>query len=254
MDFTGKTILLTGASSGIGKALAFELAAEKCNLILIARRLELLNELKKELAQFETKITAIQCDVSAKNEVIEAFGKIKTEYDKIDIAVLNAGVSKRITANKFDSKIAEQTFGANIMGIVYWVEQLLPEFLKRKEGWIVGVSSLADNRGYSGSGFYCASKAAVTNYLEGLRIELKSSNVKVTTVRPGFVYTPMTANHKHPMPFIMSPEKAARIIVRGLKKKKRIIQFPFLLVQLTRLIGILPGRLYELLASKFQYE
>lgn len=251
MRLTGKTILLTGASTGIGKALAFELAKEKCNLILVARRIELLEEIQKELHQINGNVTIAKCDVGVKAEVESAYQLIKTTYNKIDIAILNAGMSKRVTVKTYDSRIAEQTFATNVLGIIYWVEQLLPEFINRKEGWIVGVSSLADNRGYSGSSFYCASKAAVTNYLEGLRIECKQYNIKITTVKPGFVTTPMTDGNKHPMPFIMPPGKAARIIVSGLKRNKRMIQFPRRLVLITKIIGIIPGRIFDFLAVKF---
>ncbi|MCL6096997.1 MAG: SDR family NAD(P)-dependent oxidoreductase, partial [Bacteroidetes bacterium] len=144
------------------------------------------------------------------------------------------------------------TFGVNVLGIIYWIEQLLPEFLQRKNGTIVGVSSLADNRGYSCSGFYCASKAAVTNYLEGLCVELKPHGIKVVTVKPGFVKTPMTDQNKFKMPMLMSPEKAASKILTGIKKEKRVIQFPLPMVLLTRIVGLIPGRLYEWLAVKLK--
>lgn len=113
---------------------------------------------------------------------------------------------------------------------------------------------MADGRGYSGSGYYCASKAAVTNYLEGLSIEAKAHGIKVTTIRPGFVITPLTNDNKYPMPFILTAEKAAKIIVKGLKNKKRLIQFPFLLVALSKLIELIPDRIFEYLMAKFKHE
>lgn len=250
----GKTILITGASTGIGKALAFELAKENCNLILIARRKKLLNNIKRELRNFKIKVTPLKCDVGEKADVANAYKEIKKEHTKIDIAILNAGLSRRITLKNYDSKTAEKIFGANVMGIIYWIEQLLPDFLKRKDGWIVGASSMADGRGYSGSGYYCASKAAVTNYLEGLSIEAKAHGIKVTTIRPGFVITPLTNDNKYPMPFILTAEKAAKIIVKGLKNKKRLIQFPFLLVALSKLIELIPDRIFEYLMAKFKHE
>ncbi len=133
--------------------------------------------------------------------------------------------------------------------MVYFIEEILPDFIDRREGMIVGVSSLADNRGYSGSGFYCASKAAVSIFLEGLRVDLKKHNIKVITVKPGFVKTPMTDKNDFRMPFIMSAERAANIILKGIRKKKSLIQFPFRMVLLTRLIGFLPGRIYEFLSG-----
>lgn len=252
MNLRDKIILITGASSGIGKALAIKLAREQCKLILAARRTDLLEELKKELQLPDDRVLISKCDVSKKEEVKSAHESIKQKFGRVDVAVLNAGVGYRVTPKNYDSKFAENTFGANIFGIIYWVEQLLPDFLNRKEGTIVGVSSLADNRGYSGSGFYCASKAAVTNYLEGLRVELKPLGVKIITVKPGFVRTPMTDKNKFKMPLLMHADKAAHIIIEGIKKEKRLIQFPLPMVWLTRLVGLLPGRLYEWLAVKLK--
>ena len=113
----------------------------------------------------------------------------------------------------------------------------------------VGVSSLADSKGYSKSGFYSASKAAATIYLEGLRTELIDYNVKVLTVRPGFVKTLMTDKNEFKMPFMMSTEKAAKIIIAGIEKEKRMIQFPWQMVLITRLIPSIPSSLYEKLES-----
>lgn len=260
MNFNGKIVLLTGASTGIGKGIALKLINENCKLVLIARRTELIEEYLTHLQITNDKLRLtngqpliIKCDVSKKNEVANAYKLIKEKFDKIDVAILNAGTGHRVTVRNYSSKFAEEIIGANLFGIIYWVEQLLPEFVARKEGMIVGVSSLADNRGYSGSGFYSASKAAATTYLEGLRIELKPFNIKVVTVRPGFVKTPMTDKNEFKMPWLMNIEKAAEIIIGGIKKEKRIIQFPLQMVLLTRLIGLLPGRFYEWLAGKAKY-
>ena len=250
MDLRNKTVLITGASSGIGKAIARRMAAEKCNLILLSRRTQLLDELKSTLPEYTYPPVIVKCDVSSKKEVAAAYEQIKAKTGKIDIAFLNAGVGRSVNIEKYNSDNATETFGANFFGIIFWVEQLLPDFLNRKEGLIVGVSSLADNRGFPGSGFYCASKAAVSVYLEGLRVELNPYNIKVITVKPGFVKTPMTDQNKFKMPFLMSADRAAGIIVDGIKKGKRIIQFPLPMVVLTRLAGLLPGSLYEWIASK----
>jgi len=250
LKFNNRVVLVTGASSGIGKALAYQLAKENCKLVLLARRIELLELLYNELQLNNDQSLIIKCDVSRKDDVAYAYELIKGKFGGVDIAILNAGYGHKVTVENYNSRFAEDTFGANIFGIVYWVEQLLPKFVEKKEGVIVGVSSLADNRGYSGSGFYCASKAAASIYLEGLRVELKPHGVKVITVRPGFVRTPMTKNNEYEMPMLMEPEKAAQIIIDGIKKGKSIIQFPWQMVLLTRLIGIIPNSLYEWLAGK----
>lgn len=250
MTLSGKTILLTGASTGIGKAIAQNLLKQDCNLILIARRTELIEDFIHQSQITSNQPLVLRCDVSKKEEVSNAYAQIKQKFGGIDIAILNAGIGRTVTVNTFNSKDAEDTFGANMFGIVYWVEQLLPDYLKKKSGVIAAVSSLADNRGFSGSGFYCASKAAATTFLEGLRVELKPHNIKVITIRPGFVRTPMTDQNNFKMPLLVEPEKAAEIILDGIKKEKRVIQFPWQIYLATRLIGALPGRVYEWLAGK----
>lgn len=258
MTFTNKTILLTGASSGIGKALAQKLAMIDCTLILTARRTNLIEEYLSNLNNKRAEIIIDSCDVANKNSVSESMIKIKTRLadgqgkikNNIDIAILNAGTSYRTDITEFNSKHAEEIFGVNVMGIVYWIEQLLPQMMKRKNGMIVGTASLADSRGYAKSEFYCASKAAVTKILEGLRVELHPYNVKVITVKPGFVKTPMTDKNKFKMPFIISPDKAADIIFRGIEKEKPVIAFPPVLTFASWLGGILPSSIYEFFARR----
>jgi len=250
MTFNEKTILLTGASTGIGKAIALKLLTQKCNLVLVARRSELIEEFVLSQKNKTADVLVLNCDVSKKEEVDSAYKKIKEKFGGVDVAILNAGIGRTVTVDTFNSKDAEDTFGANVFGLIYWVEQLLPELLKKKDGIIAAVSSLADNRGYSGSGFYCASKAAASTFLEGLRVELKPHNIRVISIRPGFVRTPMTDQNKFNMPLLMEPEQAAEIILRGIEREKRIIQFPFATYLVTRIVGFLPGGLYEWLAGK----
>ncbi len=248
MKFESKTILITGASTGIGKAISQKLLHKSCNLVLIARRNSLIMDYLNEISGLEAKVKIIKCDVSNKNEVEDAYKAAISEFGEIDIAILNSGVGFHITPLTFDSKYAEETININFLGVVYWIEQLLPEMIKRKEGIIAPVSSLADNRGFSGSGFYCASKAALSIFLEGLSIDLKKYGIKVITIKPGFVKTPMTDKNKFKMPFIMSAEKSADYILKGIEREKSIIQFPILTVIGSKIIGLLPNWLYKSLA------
>lgn len=247
MDFNNKVILVTGASTGIGKAIAEKLLGVNCNLVLTARRPELI---EKYVNRVQNKINdplILKNDVSKKEDTAEAYKKIIEKFGRVDVAILNAGVGFHVKVEEYNSVFADQTFGTNLLGVIYWVEQLIPGFIKRKEGIIAGVSSLADNRGYGG--FYSSSKAALTNYLEGLSVELKNYGVKVITIRPGFVDTPINSKNNYKMPFMMNAEKAAEIILSGIEKEKRLIQFPWQMVWITKLIGAMPGSLYELLAS-----
>jgi short-subunit dehydrogenase len=250
MDFKNKTVLLTGASSGIGYSLAKLLPKENCSIALISRRIEILDKLVNEIGSANVKVLAYKCDVGEINEVKTTFGDIKKDFGKIDIAILNAGTSSRKDIRTYSASVANEIFKVNTLGIVNCVEQLLPDFINRKEGMIVGVSSLAESRGFPKSGFYNASKAAATLLLESLRIELKPYNIKVVIVKPGFVRTPMTDKNEFHMPFIIDVDKAAKIILNGIKKEKKIVQFPLPIVIGSKLVKFMPDWLFDLIMSK----
>lgn len=249
MNFKNSVILLTGASSGIGYQLAKDLADKGAQLALISRRTELLQSLVGILKD-KTKINYYKCDVTLKSEVIETISNIKKDFAKIDIAILNSGIGFRSGVLEYSSDAAEKTFNTNVLGAIYCIEQLLPEFISEKRGVIVGVSSLGDGKGFPKSGFYSASKAALTIILESLRIELKKYNVKVITVKPGFVKTPMTDKNEFKMPYLMSVEEGSKIILDGLSRDKRIIEFPWQTTIGAKILRMIPTRWFEYLASK----
>ena len=249
MYFKNSVILLSGASSGIGYQLAKDFAKEGAQLALISRRADLLESLAGEINQ-NTSVKFYKCDVTIREEVEKTISQIKKDFGKIDIALLNSGVAFRSSVLDYNSKDAETTFNTNVLGAVYCIEQILPEFISEKRGTIVGVSSLGDGKGFPKSGFYSASKAAFTILLESLRIELKKYNVKVVTVKPGFVKTEMTDKNEFEMPFLMSVEKASKIIIDGLKKDKRIIEFPYGTTIGAKILRMMPTKWFEYLASK----
>jgi len=249
MTLNNKTVLITGASSGIGKAVGEKLLQINCNLILTARRNDIIENWVNKLENKKANILILKNDVINKSNVAQTFAKITEEFGNIDVAILNSGIGKNVTTQNFSSQIAEDIINTNFLGVVYWIEQLLPNMMKNKSGIIAPVSSLADNRGYSGSGFYCASKAALSIFAEGLSIDLAKFGIKVITIKPGFVKTKMTDQNKFKMPFMISAEKAAEKIIAGIKKEKSIIQFPFPTVLGAKFIGILPSWIYKLFAK-----
>ena len=250
MNFNNKVVVLTGASSGIGYHLAKLLPKENCFLALIARRKNILSELVNEICNQNNRVKAYQCDVGKLDEVQSTFEQIKKDFGRIDIAILNAGISSRTDIADYSSAQAKEIFDINTLGIVNCVEQVLPNFIQRKDGMIVGVSSLAESRGFPKSGFYNASKSAASLLLESLRIELKPYKIKVITVKPGFVRTPLTDKNKFHMPFLMDAEKAVNIIISGIKKEKKIIQFPLPTVIGAKLFKIMPNWLFDRIMSK----
>jgi short-subunit dehydrogenase len=249
INLSNKVVLLTGASTGIGRELVKKLAKEGLKIAILSRRKELLDALLNEV-DGNSRIISYKCDVRNFNEVQNVYEQIKKDLGELDIAILNSGVSYRISESVFEIEKAREIFDTNFFGVVNFIQLLKDDFIKRKSGVIVGVSSLADSRGFPSSGFYCASKAALTIFLESLRIELKKNNISVITVRPGFVRTPMTDKNEFYMPFLMEPDKAAEIIINGIKKNKRVIQFPFLLTLMVRMLRILPNGIFEFFASK----
>jgi short-subunit dehydrogenase len=244
-ELKNKRIILTGGSSGIGYQLSKKLLLEGCSLAVLARRKERLDKLTEETKGLGGNLFTYQCDVTDKIKVNNVITESIKIMGGIDIAILNSGVGRPDGIKKFSSENAYVVFNTNVLGIVNCIEALLPVFLEQKHGVIAGVSSLADNRGYSMSGVYCGSKAAVTMILESLSAELKMHGIKVVTIKPGFVRSEMTAQNNFKMPFLMNADKAADIIVKGLKNEKRIIQFPLMTVIGSKLIGLLPVRLYE---------
>lgn len=250
MQLKDKLILITGASGGIGEELAEQLADEKCRLALMARRGEKLLHVQESLRKSGADVSIFKCDVSNHSEVKKTIKDITTKLGNVDIAILNAGVSLKVKQGRFDSTNAEDTFDTNVLGMVYCFEELLPGFIERKGGVFIGVSSLADARGFPENGFYCASKAAATLFLESQRISLKKYGIKVITVKPGFVKTPMTEKNRFPMPFLMDVDRAASIIIKGIKKEKKIIQFPWQTVLGTKFLKILPDAIFEYIALK----
>ena len=250
MNLSNKNILITGASSGIGYELAKQFADEKCNLILVARRKEILDSLAQKIKTDENVILTYHCDIRNKSEVENVFSDIRKNINHIDIAILNSGVGLKSSIENFDSKLADETFEVNVLGLIYCVEELLKDFIPRKSGIIVGVSSISDVRGFPTNGFYCASKAAVSTFLESIRVELKRQNIQIITIRPGFVRTPMVSKNKFKMPFLMDANRAASIIINGIKKEKKIIEFPIGTVLGGRLLKILPNFIFDYLAAK----
>lgn len=170
------------------------------------------------------------------------------EFGAIDIAILNAGVGINHLLSIPHIETAQKTMAINYFGVVNFGSILLPYFKKRKNGYFIGISSLADARGFEGSGIYCSTKAALTSYLESARTELKHYGVKVMTIKPGFVFTNMTKKNKHSMPFIMDAQKAAKKIQRAIYRNKSHYSFPWQTQFGAYLLRIIPDNLYDRIA------
>jgi short-subunit dehydrogenase len=233
--------IVTGASSGIGRALAVRLAADGYRVGLIARRAELLQAVAGEIDRSGGTSTAAVADVGDRGSIRQAVAEIEDRLGPTDVMVANAGFGAPTRLDPLNIDDVEQTFRVNLMGVIYSIEAVLPGMLTRRRGHLLAVSSLAGDKGLPGESAYCASKAAVNVYMEGLRIALRDKGVVVTTVCPGFVQTPMAPMDAAATPFIMSAEAAADRIARLIARRRGgVHRFPRRMAMLMSLVAWLP--------------
>jgi short-subunit dehydrogenase len=238
--FAGRVVLLTGASSGIGRSLAKVLAAQGARVGLVARRREQLEALAEEIRQAGGAAAAAPADVGRRDQVLAAVQEVRGRLGPVDLLIANAGVGIPTRVDPLNAADIEAVLRCNFLGVVYAVEAVLPDMLRRGRGHLAAVSSLGAYRGFAGSEAYCASKAAVNTFLEGLRVRLRERNVAVTTICPGFVRTPMTEVNTFPMPWLLEADDAARRIVRALRRRRKVYNFPWQMTLLVKLSRWLP--------------
>ncbi|HEY7311261.1 MAG TPA: SDR family NAD(P)-dependent oxidoreductase [Gemmataceae bacterium] len=227
MSFAGQVAVVTGASSGIGWALARALAAEGCKLGLVARRREQLADLAAQIEKSGGAVAFAAADVAEREQAIAAIREVAERLGPVDLLLANAGVGAPTTVEPFNVADVEKMFRVNVLGVVYSLEAVLPGMLERRRGHLAAVSSIAAYKGLPGESGYTASKAAVNVFMEGLRIQLRGKGIAVTTICPGFVKTPMTEVNAFKMPWLLSADEAARRIVRALKRKRKVYNFPW---------------------------
>jgi short-subunit dehydrogenase len=237
MSFANRVAVITGASSGIGWALAKELARQGCQLGLVARRKDRLETLAQEIRASGGTAAIAPADVADRRQTVVAIHALRQELGPVDLLIANAGIGLPTPLEPLNIEQVESMFKVNTLGVVYAIEAVLPEMLERRQGHLAAVSSLASYKGLPGESAYCASKAAVNVYMEGLRIQLRERGIYVTTICPGFIKTPMTDVNTFPMPFMMDADRAAHLIVSALARKRKVFNFPLgtsLLMKLTR--------------------
>lgn len=246
-----KNAILTGASSGIGADLAKELVKRGYRIGLIARRGEILDERVRELESVGGTALALPADVTDETAIVEAVDRVRTEWGPIDLAIANAGIGIPTPAKRFVTADAVSVIRTNVEGTFTLFGATVPRMVERGEGHFVGIASIASFRGTPGGSVYSASKAAMRAFLEAARVELRHTNVDVTIVNPGFIETPMTEKNKFRMPFLMKPDKAARIIAEGIERRSPELSFPLPMVLLMRLMRILPIAVFDRVIGGF---
>ncbi len=240
--------LITGASSGIGAALARRLARHGEHVVLMARRRPLLEELAAEIAAAGSA-EALPCDVTDAAATRAAIDSILQRHGRIDRLILNAGGGGRTPPEQLKAAEMRAAFDLNVMGVAHVVEAALPALLRRRSGQIVAIGSIAGFRGLPHAAAYGAAKAALMNYVESLRLDLAPKGISVTLAAPGFIVSRDTRK-KRSKPMSIALDPAADILFAAILAKRPYVSFPWRLAWLARLMRLLPAGLYDPLIRK----
>ena len=236
-----KVIWITGASSGIGKALSIKFAQEGWIVAASARREGLLQELTK----INQNIHSFPLDVTNPEQCKKVFEEIKKKFNNIEISIFGTGIHDPNSEKRFNLEKIREIMEVNYFGTMNSINSVYDYYNDKKSGQISIISSVAGYRGLPAAGAYCASKSALTSFTESLRFEMIRKNVRVSLVSPGFIKTPMTDQNDFPMPMIKSPEFAAEQIYIGLTKKTGFeIHFPKAFTFFLKFLRILPNSIY----------
>jgi short-subunit dehydrogenase len=245
-------VFITGASSGIGAALAREYARRGARLGLVARRQAMLDEL---VASLPGTHHCYAVDVTNRDALIAAARDFEAASGGADIVIANAGISMGVLTEYYEDL---ETFGevlkTNILSLAYTFHPFIAPMRRRRGGKLVGIASVAGIRGLPGSEAYCASKAAALNYLEALRVELQRDGIRVLTIAPGFVRTPLTARNPYGMPFLMDADKFAHAAADAIAAGSTYSVIPWQMAVLAKVLRALPNWMYDRVMARRPYK
>lgn len=254
MNWNNKTVFLTGASSGIGEALAVALAKKGVTLGLVARREELLTDLKTRCEAVGGRAMALPCDVVDAAALSNAANQFREEFGRIDIMIANAGMGGNDEKTRaYDPASVKKLIDINLLGAVNSIHAVIGDMIDRRSGHLVAISSLAGFRGLPKSAAYSASKAGMTAFFESVRLDHAKHGIDVTIIQPGFIKTPLTSGRSNKMPFIMELDDAIPHFMSAIEKKKKFYAFPFPLSWIVKLGRIMPAWLYDQVAGRARY-
>jgi short-subunit dehydrogenase len=243
-----ETALVTGGSTGIGAAMVRALVAGGTRVAVCARNADRIDALVAELGD---RAVGIAADVSEPSRAEAVVAEAHERLGSLDLVVANAGTGHPVSGPEMTVADITTVLRLNVLGATATIAAGVRPMVERGRGHLVGVSSVAGNRGLPGSAAYCASKAALSVFLESLRVDLRGTGVQVTDIRPGFVDTPLTQKNDFPMPFLMSGERAADLILRALRKNRAVYTFPWQMALGGWVLRNMPDVIYHRLASRF---
>jgi NAD(P)-dependent dehydrogenase (short-subunit alcohol dehydrogenase family) len=286
MDWSDKVVLITGASSGIGRGLALELARRGAKLGRLARGADTVqaaaaaagagarpssnlssvrpaphSRLQEVVSEIESgrdgtsasgavQALELPADVRDANAVRAAADRLRKEFGRIDLMIANAGMAATTDASALDPEDVAKLLSVNVIGAVNSVAAVLPEMIKRGSGQLVAISSLSAYRGLPKSAAYCASKASLSAFFESVRIDLIGSGVDVTIIHPGFIKTPLTAGRKAKMPYLMEVDYAVKKMIHAIEKRKKSYAFPWQLATIVRAGMLMPNFMYDWISRR----
>ena len=237
--------MVTGASSGIGRGVAIELARRGARLGLVARRAETLQEIVTEIESLGAQALSLPGDVQDADGIRGAADHLRKQFGVIDVLIANAGIGSTNDAAELRASEVAGVINVNVIGVANSVAAVVPEMVAGGGGQLVVISSLAAYRGLPKSAAYCASKAAVSAFFESLRLDLQPRGIDVTIIHPGFIKTPLTAGRHAQMPFLMELDEAVEKILWAIEKKKKSYAFPWQLASVVRAGLVMPTSMYD---------
>lgn len=239
-------VFITGASSGIGQALALRYYQAGWRLALVARRDAVLREWAEAQGWAKERYEVYAADVSEIDSIVAAAQTCLAEQELPDVVIANAGISVGMdTAEHGDLQVMARTFQVNNVGMAATFHAFVAPMRTRGSGRLVGIASVAAIRGLPGHGAYCASKAGVVSYCESLRGELRGSGVEVLTIAPGFIDTPLTRGNRYPMPFLMSAPAFADKAFRAINAGRTYCVIPWQTGVVAKLLRLLPNGVFD---------
>lgn len=253
-DWKDQTVLLTGASSGIGEGIALALAKRRAVLGLVARRRELLEDLAGRCEKVGGRARVFAADVTDAAAIAEAARSFREEFGKIDFLIANAGIGGNDDKTRsYDPESVKKVIDINLLGAVNAVHAVVPGMIERRSGQLVAISSLAGFRGLPKSAAYSASKAGMTAFFESVRLDVADKGIGVTIIQPGFIKTPLTSGRANKMPFLMELDDAIPHFLKAIEKRKKFAAFPWQLATVVRAGKFIPAWLYDRIAGRARY-
>lgn len=243
-------VFITGASSGIGQALAWRFYQAGYRLALVARRAEEMKTWASAQGISAASYEIYSADVSQPDSIVAAGQACMERQGLPDVVIANAGISVGMdTARREDIDVMARTFATNNIGMAATFQPFIDAMVQRAGGTLVGIGSVAGIRGLPGHGAYCGSKAAVISYCESLRGELRSAGVKVVTLCPGYIDTPLTRQNRYAMPFLMRPEDFAARAFDAIRAGAAYRVIPWQMGVVAKLLRLLPNALFDRLLA-----